>query len=98
MWLPGSIKSAIAGEDHADEYPTIMEPSDTATEASIWVFVMTAGLPDGPYSDSYLSICVSERNIAYDFIETLIIECVLGLCFTNITIMNYTRNKGNNCI
>ena len=43
MRLPGSCIEAMAGEDQAEQNPTIIEPVDTAKEAMICVFFS----PDG---------------------------------------------------
>ena len=46
MRLPGSCIEAMAGEDQAEQNPTIMEPADTAKEAKICVLV-TPNFPAG---------------------------------------------------
>jgi hypothetical protein len=33
---PGSIKDAMAGDDHAEQNPMIIDPMDTATAAKTW--------------------------------------------------------------
>ena len=46
--LPCSINEAIAGDDHAEQNPTIMEPNDTAKDAKTAFLVIFGRLSFGP--------------------------------------------------
>ncbi len=61
------MREAMAGEDHAELYPTIMEPSETASAASPCVRVTTdEGALGG--AGSVRSTWVSEWNMFTHFV------------------------------